>query len=121
MEEIMDCIGQWVPMEALVRGLGCNVQWKERRASNAGSPTIRKRLFLIGRTDGRPIVWTEPKRHENPQADQLPWRTAAECIDFSDLGKSILDRKRPLVDNTCRRVAKGFWRHCASAGTSMAN
>ncbi|WP_207878214.1 DNA cytosine methyltransferase [Pseudomonas sp. 32_A] len=115
MAEIMDCIGQWVPMEALVRGLGCNVQWKERRASNAGSPTIRKRLFLIGRTDGRPIVWTKPKRHENPQADQLPWRTAAECIDFSDLGKSILERKRPLVDNTCRRVAKGFWRHTVMA------
>ncbi|SPO59691.1 DNA cytosine methyltransferase [Pseudomonas inefficax] len=115
MAEIMDCIGQWVPMEALVRGLGCKVQWKERRASNAGSPTIRKRLFLIGRTDGRPIVWTKPKRHENPQADQLPWRTAAECIDFSDLGKSILDRKRPLVDNTCRRVAKGFWRHTVLA------
>lgn len=115
MGEIMDCIGQWVPMDALVRGLGCNVEWRERRASNAGSPTIRKRLFLIGRTDGRPIVWTKPKRHENPKAGQLPWRTAAECIDFSDLGKSLFARKRPLVDNTCRRVAKGFWRHTVMA------
>lgn len=115
MAEIMDCIGQWVPMEALVRGLGCNVEWRERRASNAGSPTIRKRLFLIGRTDGRPIVWTKPKRHENPKPGQLPWRTAAECIDFSDLGKSLFARKRPLVDNTCRRVAKGFWRHTVMA------
>ncbi len=115
MGEIMDCIGQWVPMDALVRGLGCNVEWRERRASNAGSPTIRKRLFLIGRTDGRPIVWTKPKRHENPKPGQLPWRTAAECIDFSDLGKSLFARKRPLVDNTCRRVAKGFWRHTVMA------
>ncbi|WP_410952497.1 DNA cytosine methyltransferase [Pseudomonas sp. S1(2024)] len=115
MEEIMACIGQWVPMEALIRGLGCDVQWRERRASNAGSPTIRKRLFLIGRTDGRPIVWTKPKRHENPKAGQLPWRTAAECIDFNDLGKSLFGRKRPLVDNTCRRVAKGFWRHTVMA------
>lgn len=115
MEEIMACIGQWVPMEALVRGLGCDVQWRERRASNAGSPTIRKRLFLIGRTDARPIVWTKPKRHEKPKPGQLPWRTAAECIDFSDLGKSLFDRKRPLVDNTCRRVAKGFWRHTVMA------
>lgn len=115
MGEIMDCIGQWVPMNALVRGLGCNVEWRERRASNAGSPTIRKRLFLIGRTDGRPIVWTKPKRHENPKPGQLPWRTAAECIDFSDLGKSLFARKRPLVDNTCRRVAKGFWRHTVMA------
>lgn len=115
MGEIMACIGQWVPMDALVRGLGCNVEWRERRASNAGSPTIRKRLFLIGRTDGRPIVWTKPKRHENPKPGQLPWRTAAECIDFSDLGKSLFARKRPLVDNTCRRVAKGFWRHTVMA------
>ncbi|MBV4534161.1 DNA cytosine methyltransferase [Pseudomonas sp. SWRI107] len=113
--EIMDSIGQWVPMEALVRGLGCDVEWRERRASNAGAPTIRKRLFLIGRTDGRPIVWTKPKRHEKPKSGQLPWRTAAECIDFSDLGKSLFDRKRPLVDNTCRRVAKGFWRHTVMA------
>lgn len=115
MDEIMACIGQWVPMAALVRGLGCAVQWRERRASNAGSPTIRKRLFLIGRTDGRPIVWTKPKRHEKPKPGQLPWRTAAECIDFSDLGKSLFERKRPLVDNTCRRVAKGFWRHTVMA------
>lgn len=115
MGEIMDCVGQWVPVDALVRGLGCNVEWRERRASNAGSPTIRKRLFLIGRTDGRPIVWTKPKRHENPKPGQLPWRTAAECIDFSDLGKSLFARKRPLVDNTCRRVAKGFWRHTVMA------
>ncbi|ORL62410.1 DNA cytosine methyltransferase [Pseudomonas putida] len=115
MEEIMACIGPWVPMAALVRGLGCDVQWRERRASNAGAPTIRKRLFLIGRTDGRPIVWTKPKRHEKPQSGQLPWRTAAECIDFSDLGQSLFARKRPLVDNTCRRVAKGFWRHTVMA------
>lgn len=115
MQEIMAAIGRWVPQSALVRGLGCNVEWRERRASNAGAPTIRKRLFMIGRTDGRPIVWTTPKRHEKPKSGQMPWRTAAECIDWSDLGKSMIDRKRPHVDNTCRRVAKGFWRHTVMA------
>lgn len=115
MPEIMAAIGLWVPESALVRGLGCNVEWRERRASNAGAPTIRKRLFMIGRTDGRPIVWTSPKRHEKPKSGQMPWRTAAECIDWSDLGKSMIDRKRPHVDNTCRRVAKGFWRHTVMA------
>lgn len=115
MPEIMAAIGRWVPQSALVRGLGCNIEWRERRASNAGAPTIRKRLFMIGRTDGLPIVWTTPKRHEKPKAGQMPWRTAAECIDWSDLGKSMIDRKRPHVDNTCRRVAKGFWRHTVMA------
>lgn len=115
MPEIMAAIGLWVPQSALVRGLGCNVEWRERRASNAAAPTIRKRLFMIGRTDGRPIVWTTPKRHEKPKSGQLPWRTAAECIDWSNLGKSMIDRKRPHADNTCRRVAKGFWRHTVMA------
>ncbi|HGM5769638.1 TPA: DNA cytosine methyltransferase, partial [Pseudomonas aeruginosa] len=115
MPEIIDAIGLWVPRQALVRGLGCDVQWRERRAANAGAPTIRKRLFMIGRTDGRPIVWTSPKRHQAPQPGQLPWRSAAECIDWSDLGTSLFDRARPLVDNTCRRVAKGFWRHTVMA------
>jgi DNA (cytosine-5)-methyltransferase 1 len=115
MPEIMAAIGMWVPQSALVRGLGCNVEWRERRASNAGAPTIRKRLFMIGRTDGRPIVWPTPKRHENPKSDQMPWRQAAECIDWSNLGKSMIDRKRPHADNTCRRVAKGFWRHTVMA------
>lgn len=115
MPEIMAAIGMWVPQSALVRGLGCNVEWRERRASNAGAPTIRKRLFMIGRTDGRPIVWPTPKRHENPKADQMPWRQAAECIDWRNLGKSMIDRKRPHADNTCRRVAKGFWRHTVMA------
>ncbi|HBN9842128.1 DNA cytosine methyltransferase [Pseudomonas aeruginosa] len=115
MSEILDAIGLWVPKQALVRGLGCDVQWRERRAANAGAPTIRKRLFMIGRTDGRPIVWTSPKRHQTPQPGQLPWRSAAECIDWSDLGTSLFDRARPLVDNTCRRVAKGFWRHTVMA------
>lgn len=109
--EIMDAIGLWVPKGDLVKGLGCNVEWRERRAANAGAPTIRKRLFMIGRTDGRPIVWPKPKRHQKPKRGQLPWRAAAECIDFNDLGKSLITRKRKLVDNTHRRVAKGFWRH----------
>lgn len=36
------------------------------------------------------------------------WREAAECIDFSDLGNSIFDRPKPLVDATLRRVARGM-------------
>lgn len=109
--EILDAIGQWVPKAALVKGLGANVEWRERRASNAGTPTIRKRLFMIGRTDSRAIVWPKPVRHQHPKPGQAPWRPVAECVDFSNLGKSIITAAKPKVDNTNRRVAKGFWRH----------
>jgi len=110
MAEIMEAIGEFVPMEALVRGLGYNVEWRERIAANAGTPTIRKRLYLVARSDGKAIVWPEPKRHKKPTAKQQPWRTAAECIDWSNLGRTIF-RERPMAVNTMRRVAKGCWRH----------
>jgi DNA (cytosine-5)-methyltransferase 1 len=110
MPEIMQAIGEFVPMDALVRGLGYNVEWRERIAANAGTPTIRKRLYLVARSDGKPIVWPAPKRHKTPTAKQQPWRTAAECIDWSNLGRTIF-RDKPMAENTMRRVAKGCWRH----------
>ncbi|CAN7564756.1 DNA cytosine methyltransferase [Pseudomonas umsongensis] len=110
MPEILESIGAFVPVEALVRGLGYNVEWRERIAANAGTPTIRKRLYLVARSDGKPIVWPAPKRHKVPTAKQQPWRTAAECIDWSNVGRTIF-RDKPMAVNTMRRVAKGCWRH----------
>lgn len=110
MPEILEAIGEFVPKEDLVRGLGYKVEWRERIAANASAPTIRKRLYLVARSDGKPIVWPEPVRHKNPTAKQLPWRSAAECIDWSNLGKTIF-RDKPMALNTRRRVAKGMWRH----------
>jgi len=110
MSEIMQAIGEFVPMEALVRGLGYNAEWRERIAANAGTPTIRKRLYLVARSDGKPIVWPVPKRHKKPTAKQHPWRAAAECIDWSNVGRTIF-REKPMAKNTMRRVAKGCFRH----------
>jgi len=110
MPEILQSIGDFVPVETLVRGLGYDVEWRERIAANAGTPTIRKRLYLVARSDGKPIVWPAPKRHKVPTAKQQPWRTAAECIDWNNLGRTIF-RDRPMAENTMRRVAKGCWRH----------
>lgn len=92
---------------------GYEVEWRELRACDYGAPTIRKRLFLIARCDGQPIQWPEPT-HGKPGSREvesgqlLPWRTAAECIDWSLPTPSIFDRKRPLVDATLRRVARGI-------------
>ncbi len=110
MAEIIESIGEFVPMASLVRGLGYNVEWRERIAANAAAPTIRKRLYLVARSDGKPIVWPAPVRHKRPVGKQLPWRGAAECIDWSNVGKTIF-RDKPMAANTMRRVAKGCWRH----------
>lgn len=104
------------PAQRLVRGLGYNVDHRELRADNYGTPQRRKRFFMVIRCDGQPIVWPKPT-HGDPksrevQAGQLqPWRTAADCIDWSITSTSIFERKKPLAVNTLRRVAKGLWRH----------
>ena len=120
---------QWV--EAMQR-LGYRVDWRERRASGDGAPTIRKRLFVVARCDNRPIVWPDPT-HGDPKSAQVkdgtlkPWRTAAECIDWSLPCPSIFATaaevmaehgirvKRPLADKTMARIAKGIKRFVIDA------
>lgn len=99
----------------LVDGLGYVVEYRELRACDLGAPTIRKRFFMVMRCDGKPIVWPEPT-HGDPkspavQAGKLaPWRTAAECIDWTIPALSIFDRKKPLAVNTLKRIARGIQR-----------
>lgn len=90
---------------------GYRVEWRELRASEYGAPTIRKRLFLVARCDGRPIVW--PKATHGPGL--RPLRTAAEIIDWSIPCPSIFGRKRPLAENTLARIAKGIQRYVIEA------
>lgn len=103
-----------------LENLGYVVEHRELRACDYGAPTIRKRLFLVARRDGAPIVWPEPT-HGAPASLPVkskklkPWRTAAECIDWTIPAPSIFERTRPLADATCRRIAKGIVRYVVEA------
>lgn len=98
----------WAVFVAELERLGYVVEWRVIRACDFGAPTSRERLFMIARCDGQPIVWPEPTHAKRPAKGQKPWRTAAECIEFTDLGKSIFGRKKDLAPATLRRVAKGM-------------
>jgi DNA (cytosine-5)-methyltransferase 1 len=98
----------WRRFVALLEGMGYVVEWKVIRACDFGAPTSRERLFMIARCDGQPIVWPEPTHAKTPTKGQQKWKTAADCIDFTDLGKSIFGRKKDLAPATLRRVAKGM-------------
>lgn len=99
--------------DRLAAGLGYNVEYRVLRACDYGTPTIRKRLFVVGRRDHLPIVWPTPT-HGDPKSTAvragklLPWRTAADCIDWSIPCPSIFERDRPLKDATLRRIARGI-------------
>lgn len=103
-----------------LENLGYKVEHRELRACDYGAPTIRKRLFLVARCDGLPIVWPTPT-HAKPDAKgkvpagMKPWRTAADCIDWSIPAPSIFERDKPLADATCRRIAKGIMRYVVEA------
>lgn len=104
--------------------LGYDVEWREVKAHEYGAPTIRKRLFMVARCDGKEIVWPEPTNGDPKSAEvksgkRKPFRTAAEIIDWSIPGNSIfmgndeikskkLRIKRPLKDTSLRRIGKGL-------------
>lgn len=108
-----------------MRRHGYVVEYRQLRACDYGAPTMRNRLYLIARCDGRSIIWPEPT-HGSPTSAKvlaghlLPWHTAAECIDFSlpcpsifstskeiweDLG---IRARRPLKEATLRRIFRGL-------------
>lgn len=90
--------------ERLSQGLGYKVEYRELKACDFGAPTIRKRFYLIARNDGLPIVFPTPTHGKGKQ----PYRTAAECIDFSLPCPSIFGRKKDLAVNTQKRIARGL-------------
>lgn len=117
---------RWV---ALLKAEGYAVEWRVLRACDYGAPTIRKRLFLVARCDGEPINWPEVthgvdtetggRNRTNGRAHRAarprPFRTAAECIDWSIPCPSIFERKRPLAEATLRRIARGIVRYVIEA------
>lgn len=83
--------------------LGYVVEHRLLRACDYGAPTTRRRLFLIARCDGLAIRWPTPTHGTMA----LPYRTAAECIDWSIAVPSIFERSKPLAANTYARIARG--------------
>jgi len=115
-----------------LRRLGYKIDARELRACDYGAPTIRKRLIIVMRSDGRPIVWPKPT-HGDPKSPAVlsgklkPWPRFGDYIDWTQPCPSIFDTaeeikekfgvraKRPLADNTLRRVAKGIVKYTLEA------
>ena len=99
--------------QRLQKGLGYKVQHRTLKSCDYGAPTTRTRFYMIARCDEKPIVWAEPTHAPKDSKAvrygcKLPYRTAAECIDWSIPAQSIFERKKPLAENTMRRIARGI-------------
>lgn len=92
---------------AFIRRLSTYYRYVETRilkAHHFGAPTSRERWFLIASDE--PITWPTPTHGP----DRLPYRTAAQCIDWSIQCPSIFERRKPLVKKTADRLRAGIHR-----------
>ncbi|HIE1734600.1 TPA: DNA cytosine methyltransferase [Pseudomonas aeruginosa] len=98
----------WRQFLHALRGFGYQVDYWVERNCDYGDPTTRQRLYLVATDGGFEPVAAEKTHAAKPGKGLKPYRTAAECIDWSDLGQSIRNRKKPLAEATMRRIAKGI-------------
>jgi DNA (cytosine-5)-methyltransferase 1 len=133
MRKMVDGVEVWLPDPAKkgvtfrsfkrqLEGHGYKIEFRELRASDLNTPTIRKRLFMVARRDDLPILWPEQSHaapdHPMVRAGKMkPYRTAAECIDWALPCPSIFGRKRPLAEATLRRIAKGIMRYVVDSAS----
>ena len=122
MENVEE-IQQWGPLDAdghpikerrgedyhkfitAMKSLGYIFDCRELVAADYGAPTTRKRWYAIFRRDGREIVWTAQTHFKDREPG---WKACGDFMDWSDLGRSIFDRKKPLADATMKRIANGI-------------
>ena len=109
------CFRAWV---AALEARNYLVEWRVLNCADYGDATTRRRFFLqaVRKGCGR-IVWPEPTHAEDPQPSLFgpplkKWRGIRECLDLSDTGTSIFNRKTPLAENTLRRVFVGLRKFC---------
>ncbi|MDE5802145.1 MAG: DNA cytosine methyltransferase [Lachnospiraceae bacterium] len=105
--------------------LGYKVKYRVLNAADYGTPTMRKRFFLVARCDGKAVRFPEPTHAPAGSAEvaagiKQPYVGAWTQIDFSLPSYSIFDTAeqikekygvravRPLADKTMERIAHGF-------------
>ncbi len=91
-----------------MKSIGYIFDSRELVAADYGAPTTRKRWYAVFRRDGHSIVWPDPTHSKGGVNGLMPWEPIYKYLDLWDLGKSIFGRKKPLADNTMRRIARGL-------------
>lgn len=99
--------------------------WHDHRLLNSadfGAYTSRERYFGVFAKKGLPISWPTQTHAKNPDTmfdDYLkPWKAVKDVLDLQDEGKSIFDRKKPLVEATLKRIYAGLIKFVANGDTA---
>jgi DNA (cytosine-5)-methyltransferase 1 len=103
------------------------LDWKVLNCADYGDATTRERFFLIAkRGKNKKIFFPEPTHAARAKIEKAklqpnffgdgaarlkPWRSAREIIDWTIPGKSVFGRKKPLSENTMRRIFAGLFKY----------
>lgn len=91
-----------------IASMGYTLDSRVLCGADYGAPTSRRRLFVQAWRGKTPVTWPAPTRSENGENGLAKWRAVRECIDWNDVGPSIFTRKRPLCQNTLKRIFRGL-------------
>ncbi len=95
-----------------VKSYGYNYDYRILNSADYGAFTARKRFFGEFAKHGSPIVFPEPTHSKDGTkglfGSLLKWNPVKDCLDFSDEGESIFNRKKPLVEATLLRILAGL-------------
>lgn len=84
-------------------------------AADYGAPTTRKRWYAVFRSDDKTPSFPEPTHNKEGSNGLKPWVPVSAVIDWSDLGKSIFTRKKPLAEATMKRIRNGIKKYIINA------
>ena len=109
-----------------IQDYGYKFDWKELNSADFGAYTSRSRYFAQFPKKGLPIAWPVKTHTKNPSEEKdlfnnplQKWKPVREVLNLENEGKSIFDRKKPLVENTLKRIYAGLVKFVANGDESF--
>ncbi len=100
-----------------MKSFGYNFDWRILNAADYGAYQSRERLFLQFPKKGNQYAWPEQTHSKKGNAESLfdipKWKPVREVLDLDDEGQSIFTRKKPLSENTEKRILAGLEKYIA--------
>jgi DNA (cytosine-5)-methyltransferase 1 len=104
---------QWVKE---LRSRGYRMEYRILNAADFGVPTNRRRLFIIFAYGNMPIYWPEATHGKGLKKQKI----VKNCLDLNNKGQNIFMRKKPLCENTLKRIHTGLEKHTVPTANRFA-
>ncbi|MBS1535332.1 MAG: DNA cytosine methyltransferase [Bacteroidetes bacterium] len=106
-----------------IQSYGYGYDKKILNSADYGAFQSRERLFIQFPKKGIPYTWpeqTHSKKGGNGSLFDIPkWKPVRDVLDLSDEGQSIFSRKKPLSENTEKRILAGLIKFIAKGDTTF--